>query len=179
MARFGSKFTLYALLLLVVFGLGSGQAAAHSGDPLKTIAVRVGAYPMLVHYYNDPRGGEALVFGIEPQAGAAAPSSYRIVAIPGATTNATAVNASVTTAVDHAGIDGTVNLPVSGQWLLEIQVDGPLGSSYAEAPLLASAPPAIPEWAGWIVGFLPAAALGGFIMMQLRRARAAPPLIST
>jgi hypothetical protein len=175
MTRF---FATLSLIVLALFALGGGQAAAHSSAPLKTLAVRIGAYPLLVHYYNDPRGGQALVFGIEPQAGTTPPSSYHIVAIPGATTNATAVNASVTTAIDHAGIDGTVNLPVSGQWLLEIQVDGPLGPSNGEAPLLASAPPAIPEWVGWLIGFLPVVVLLGFIMVQLRRARAAPPLLA-
>ncbi len=178
MARFVSTLTLYGIVLALL-ALGTRPVAAHSGESLKTVAVRVGQYPVLVHYYNDPRGGDALIFGIEPQAGSSAPSSYQIVAIPGATTNATAVNATLTAAIDHAGIDGTVNLPVSGQWLLEIQVDGPLGPSYTEVPMLASAPPAIPEWVGWIFGSLPAVALLGFIMIQLRRARSAPPLVST
>lgn len=158
-------------IVVMLVLVGGGAAAAHSGAPLKTAKVRIGPYPLLVHYYSEPRGGQALVFGIEPDSGAIAPDSYTITAIPGATTNATAVEGSVSAGIEHGGIDGQVNLPVSGQWLLEIQVDGPLGSSYGEAPLLASAPPALPEWIGWIFGLTPAAVICGFIWWQVRRDR--------
>ena len=164
--------TLAVCGIVVLLALvGGGAAAAHSGAPLKTIAVRIGPYPLLVHYYSEPRGGQTLIFGIEPDGGAIAPGSYRVTAIPGATTNATAVDGSVVAGVDHPGIDGQVNLPVSGQWLLEIQVEGPLGASYGEAPLLASAPPAIPEWFGWLVGLTPVALIAGFIRWQVRQER--------
>ena len=178
MARLFSTLAVYGIVMALIV-LGSGQASAHSAAPLQTLRERIGPYLVLVHYYSDPRGGQDLVFAIEPQAGGAAPATYHVVAIPGATTNATAINATILPAVDHAGIDGTVTLPVSGQWLLEIQVDGPLGSSYNEVPLLASAPPAIPEWLGWLVGAAPVATLFGFLLMQLRRARSGKPLIST
>jgi hypothetical protein len=164
-------------IVVMLVLVGGGSAAAHSGAPLKTVAVRIGPYPLLVHYYSEPRGGQALVLGIEPDSGAIAPSSYRITAIPGATTNATAVDGRVVPGVDHGGIDGQVNLPVSGQWLLEIQVEGPLGTSYGETPLLASAPPALPEWIGWIFGLTPAALISWFIRWQVRRDRRPATLV--
>jgi hypothetical protein len=162
---------IYGILLAGL--LAASPARAHEGEPLRTVQLRVGAYPLVVSYYNEARGGQALQFTIEPAPGAAAPTSYEVTAEPGTTTNAVPVRAAVAPDADlPGGVSGEVSLPVSGQWTLHIKVDGPLGASYGDAPLLASAPPAIPEWLGWLVGLAPLWAIGAAVALRLRPAAA-------
>jgi hypothetical protein len=160
------------LMLLV----GERVADAHGG-PLKTVHGRVGPYPVAINYYGEPIGGLDLVFTIVPDASLGLPPgaiTYAAVAVPGTTTNAVPVAARLEADPDNpAGVAGTVNLPVSGDWLLHIEMDGPLGHFDYDFPILAGAPPAVPEWAGWLVGLLPVAVALGFIGSQARRA--APP----
>jgi hypothetical protein len=146
--------------------------AAHEGTPVRSVSVRVGPYPLMVHYYNAPRGGGALAFSIEPQDGQAVPQRYTVTAVPGTTVNAVPVNAVLAQDPAHeGGVDGSVSLPVSGQWLLNIEVDGPLGTSYEDVPVLAGPPPAIPEWLGWMIGLMPCFAMGAWLFSELRRSR--------
>jgi len=67
-------------------------------------------------------------------------------------------------------------LTVQGQWLLHIEVSGPQGQGTADVPLTAVAPPAIPEWLGWLIAGIPIAALLLFLSMQrARRIQVAVP----
>ncbi|HEX6292401.1 MAG TPA: hypothetical protein VFZ66_24660 [Herpetosiphonaceae bacterium] len=103
-----------------------GRASAHEEQPLRTIDVRSGQYPLTINYYNAPRGGEALVFSIAPQETAADAISYQVTAVPGATVDAVPVRATLEPDPDRpSGVSGRVDLPVTGQWLLSVQVNGP------------------------------------------------------
>jgi hypothetical protein len=159
-----------AFLMLL---MGGRAADAHDG-PLKTIHGRVGPYPVAISYFGEPTGGFDLAFTIAPDASLGLPPgaiTYAVVAVPGTTTNAVPVAARLEADPDNpAGVAGAVNLPVSGDWYLHIEMDGPLGHFDHDAPILAGAPPAIPEWAGWLVGLVPVAVALGFIGAQARRA---------
>lgn len=162
--------TLFALLLLA-----TQPAAAHSGAPLRTVDARIGPYPMRIAYYTEPRGGQALVFSIEPLRETSSTLRYTVTAIPGTTVDAVPVRARLQTTPDHLnGVDGSVNLPVSGQWLLNIEVVGPQGLSSEDVPVLAGAPPAIPQWLGWLVGLTPIWAMTLVVLWQARRMPARP-----
>ena len=61
-------------------------------------------------------------------------------------------------------------------WLFgfTIVVTGSAGRGEVSVPVLATAPPAIPLWLGWLIGFIPLAGLLAFLSTQ--RSRRAKPL---
>jgi hypothetical protein len=169
----------YRLLAVcgILFGLllaSAGEAAAQGTAPIKTINVRIGPYPMIVSYYSEAHGGRPLVFSIAPQAGQPGPTSYQVTAVPGTLVNAVPVKAVLEDDPAHPGVRGTVNLPVSGQWMLSIDLDGPLGASFEDVPVLAGAPPAMPEWLGWLIGLLPVWAIVVVVLLRARSTYRAP-----
>ncbi len=72
------------------------------------------------------------------------------------------------------GVQGAAEVPVQGDWSLAIAVDGPRGPAQAAVPFPATAPPAIPDWLGWLIGFVPFYGLVGFLVLQRPRRRPAP-----
>ena len=172
--------TLALCTVLALLALSGAPAHAQSGAPLKTIDVQVGSYPLQVSYYNEVQGGGALQFGIAPQPGGAVPGSYVVMAVPGTIVNAVPVRASVGPDPERpGGVRGSVYLPVSGQWMLSVDVIGPLGHAVEDVPILAAAPPAIPVWLGWLIGLLPVWAIVGFVIWQARRATTPRPTPAT
>lgn len=156
----------------ILLGLlaGTTSAFAHSDAPLRTITARGGPYELDISYYNEPRGGAPLVFSVAPESALNGPMRYTITAIPGTTVEAVPVKATLEDDADRpGGVWGQVNLPVSGQWLLSIEINGPLGPAQLDAPIVASAPSAIPVWLGWLIGLLPVWAMIGYILAQTRR----------
>ena len=165
MASLRTALTVVIVLLLT-------SALAHSGEALRTADVRIGPYQIRVHYYSEPRGGSTLDFSIEVTDTVPGDLSYQITAIPGTTTNATPVAATLEPSAEHAnGVDGTVFIPVSGLWLLDISIDGPYGGIAGNAPILAGAPPAIPFWMGWLIGLLPLVSLALFWLFRISQHR--------
>lgn len=174
MRRF--HFLLLCSTLLAFVLAGASAVSAHDGNPMRSFTTRIGPYPVTVNYYNMPQAGEALLFDIVPTAGQVAATTYEVMAVPGTTVNAVPVRATIEADTHPAsGVRGSVNLPVRGQLLLSITVDGPLGPSYDDVPVLAGTPPVIPEWFGWLIGLLPAWAMIGFIVMQMRRTNLSHP----
>jgi hypothetical protein len=164
------RFLLVCGILFVLLLVGVGQAAAQDSAPTKTLQIQLGPYPVSVNYYNEPRGGEALIFSITPETEPPGPITYKVTALPGTTVNAVPVKATLEADPGRSGaVRGQVNLPVSGQWMLFIEADGPLGSAAEDVPILASARPAVPEWFGWMIGLIPVWAVIGFILAQARR----------
>jgi len=158
-------------LLLTLMMASVGSAMAQESAPIKTIDVRIGPYPMRVSYYSEAQGGKPLSFSIEPQEALAGAIEYQVTAIPGTTVNAVPIKARLTPDPARSGVvRGIVNLPVSGQWMLTVDVTGPKGHGDADIPILAGAPPAMPEWLGWLIGLLPAWLIIGLVIWQARRA---------
>lgn len=157
--------TLCALLLNIA------SVSAHTDEPLRTVESRIGPYPMVIAYYSEPRGGQALVFSVEPTTNVPSDLRYTVTAIPGTTVDAVPVRARLLTTPDHpGGVEGSVHLPVSGQWLLQIEIAGPYGLSSEDVPVLAGAPPAIPQWLGWLIGLTPVWAMLTVVALGTRRA---------
>ncbi len=112
-------------------------------------------------------GGRELQFELVPSGSSPSPTQYHAVAIPGPTTNPVPVSARMQSG-DHAGVCGTVNLPVSGRWQLSIDVDGPLGPATSEAPILAAPPAAaMPDGLAWLIGTLPVSVSLAFVGVRL------------
>jgi hypothetical protein len=167
----GFRFLLVCGILVGLQLMGVGLAAAQDSAPTKTLNIRLGPYPVSVSYYNEPMGGQALIFSVTPETELSEPITYNITAVPGTMVNAVPVKATWEADPAKPGaIRGQVNLPVSGQWVLFIEADGPLGRAAEDVPILAATRAAIPEWLGWMIGLLPVWALVGFILAQARAA---------
>jgi hypothetical protein len=171
LARVASMLITTAAVVLAA----CGSASAHDAAPLASTTTRLGPYPVEVRYYSEPVGGRALSFEIEPLGEGPEPTAYQVSAVPGPSTDAVPVRARTTPAEGHAGVMGLVNLPVSGKWLLSVEVDGPLGPGGGEAPVVAAPPAtAMPEWLAWLIGLTPV--WGTLAFFALRVSAAVYPL---
>ncbi len=143
-------------------------AFAHDAAPLSSAQTRLGPYVIEVSYYTQPAGGRELSFEVAPLASSAAPSHYEVTAVPGPTTNAVPVRARMVEVDPQGHAAGTVNLPVSGNWLLEINVNGPLGSASGDAAVLAEPPAtAMPGPVAWGIGLAPVWGILAFARARL------------
>jgi hypothetical protein len=166
---FRMPLPIAAALAVAMLAISGGTASAHGYPPASSIIARVGPYTLEVLYFGEPVGGRELQLELVPARGSTEPSRYQATAVPGPATNAVPVVARLTSP-DHAGVIGSVNLPVSGRWLLNIDVDGPLGPASGEAAITAAPPAsAMPDWLAWLIGTLPVSV--SLIVIALRVAR--------
>lgn len=162
---------LALLALLVELGL-TVAATMHSNTPSRVVQVKAGSYPLTVSLYKDPaNAGFALPFAIAPNGVTHDALTYDVFSIPGDGVSATPVHASFGTDPNTHGIQGSAEITVQGAWSLEIHVSGPNGSSVVAVPITATAPPAIPGWLGWLIGFIPLYGLLIFLFMQRGKKR--------
>jgi len=159
--------------LLIEIGL-TVAATTHGSQPVRVVQVAAGPYPLRVSLYTDPaRAGFALPFAIAPveQPGGL---TFAVTSRPGPGVSATSVSDAV--AADPSvpgGVQGAAEVPVQGTWFLDIAVDGSRGPATTDVRFQATAPPAIPYWLGWVIGFIPFYGLLGFLALQRPRRRAA------
>jgi hypothetical protein len=160
--------------LLVEIGL-SVAATTHGSQPARVVQVDAGPYPLRVSLYTDPaRAGFAVPFAIAP-VGQSGGLTFAVTSQPGRGVPATPISDPVT--ADQGvpgGVQGAAEVPVQGRWSLAIGVDGPRGHADTEVQFQAAAPPAIPDWLGWVIGFIPFYGLIGFLVLQRPRRRPAP-----
>ncbi len=161
------------LLILIVEITLSVAATSHGNTPVRVVRVDAGPYPLTVSLYKDPaNAGFALPFAIAPQQPISGHLSYDVTSQPEIGPHATPVRASITPDPDVPnGAQGAAEITVQGIWALRINVSGPQGNGYAEVPITATAPPAIPDWLGWLVGFIPLAGLLLFLLLQRKDKR--------
>jgi hypothetical protein len=159
--------------LLVEIGL-SVTATTHGSQPARVVQVDAGPYPLRVSLYTDPaRAGFAVPFAIAP-VGQTGRLTFAVTSRPGPGVSATPVSDGVSADTSvPGGVQGAAEVPVQGTWFLEVAVDGPLGPGSAVVRFQATAPPAIPDWLGWVIGFIPFYGLIGFLALQRPRRRAA------
>ncbi len=157
-----------ALVALIVEIALSVTATTHGNTPVRVMQVTAGPYVLNVSLYKDPAdAGFALPFAIAPRTAIAGSLSYDVMSIPALGVDATPIHASLTPDASITnGVQGSAEITVQGLWSLHIVVTGPAGQGVADAPLEATAPPAIPLWLGWLVGAIPVYALLVFLLMQ-------------
>lgn len=170
--RFGQPLLLTLgivglVVLLVEIGL-SVAATQPGATPAKTVQGNVGPYALRLNLYTYPaNAGFALPFTIAPLPGTSTALTYDVSSVPGPGMHATAIHGSV--APDPqvpGGVRGTVEITVRGQWYLDVKVNGPAGPAEVSVPITATAPPPIPHWLGWLIGFIPLYGLIGFLLAQ-------------
>jgi hypothetical protein len=159
---------VFALIVLVTeIGL-SVAATQHGTTPAKVDTAQAGAYPLKISLYTAPaHAGFALPFAIAPQAGTSTALTYTVTSVPGPGVKATQIHGSVTPDPHvTGGVQGTVEITVQGQWYLHIVVQGPSGEGMLDYPVTATAPPPIPLWLGWLIGFIPLYGIVAFLIIQ-------------
>jgi hypothetical protein len=160
-----------ALLVLVIEIVLSVLATQPGSTPQRVVHVNAGAYPLTVNLYKDPaNAGFAMPFSITTEQIKSSGLSFVVSSIPDHGVDATPIRAGLTTLSN--GVQGAVEITVRGSWHLQVVVHGPAGQGVAVVPIVATAPPAIPQWLGWLIGFIPLYGLLLFLLMQRDRKRA-------
>jgi hypothetical protein len=159
-------------VVVLVIEIGLSILATQPGStPARVVHVNAGAYPLTVNLYKDPaNAGFAMPFSITTEQIKASGLSFVVSSIPDRGVDATPIRAGLTTLSN--GVQGAVEITVRGDWNLQVVVHGPAGQGIANVPIVATAPPAIPQWLGWLIGFVPLYGLLLFLLMQRGRKRA-------
>jgi len=156
---------LIALLADIALSLA---ATTHGSTVARVVHVKAGSYPLTVSLYKaQADAGYAFPFAIAPQQGVHGAMTYNVTSIPGRGVDATPVQAAITPdAQVPNGAQATAEITVRGTWMLHMIVTGPQGRGVADVPITVVAPPAVPQWLGWLVGAAPLYGLLIFLLMQ-------------
>ncbi len=162
------------IALLVVGGeiIYSIAATTHGSTPARVVQVQAGPYPLTVNLYTYPaHASYALPFAIAPRQSIRGTLTYDVTSIPDESdVPATPVRASLSPDPNvRNGVQGDAEITVQGLWSLVIVVTGSAGQGEAVVPITATAPPAIPSWLGWAIGFIPLYGLFVFLLLQRGR----------
>ncbi|HEY0755424.1 MAG TPA: hypothetical protein VGD98_15815 [Ktedonobacteraceae bacterium] len=165
-------FGVVALLAVVGEITYSLLATTHGNTPVRVVQVQAGPYPLTVNLYTYPaHASYALPFAIAPQHPVAGTLTYDVVSVPGSNdVPATPVRASLSADSNVVnGVQGNAEITVQGAWTLDIVVTGSAGRGEARVDIIATAPPPIPLWLGWAIGFIPLVGLLAFLFSQRTR----------
>lgn len=162
------------LALLAVMGeIGySLLATTHGNTPARVVPVQAGPYQLTVDLYTYPaHASYALPFAIAPRQSIEGTLSYDVSSVPDKSDAfATPVRASLSSDSNvRNGVQGNAEITVQGLWYLDIVVTGSAGRGEVRVPVAATAPPAMPTWLGWTIGFIPF--YGLFVLLLLHRGR--------
>ena len=171
------QFLLLAIGVIALLAVGgeiaySVAATTHGSTPARVMQVQAGPYPLTVSLYTYPaHASYALPFAIAPQHPISGTLTYNVTSIPDRSdVPATPVRASLSPDPNiHNGMQGEAEITVQGSWIMDITVTGSAGQGEAFVPITATAPPAIPTWLGWAIGFIPLYGLLVFLVMQRGR----------
>jgi hypothetical protein len=175
------QFLLLAVGVIALLAVGgeivySIAATTHGSTPAHVVQVKAGPYPLTISLYTYPaHASYALPFAIAPQQPIRGALTYTVTSIPDPSdVPATPVRASLSPDPNlPGGVQGAAEITVQGKWVLDILVTGSAGRGEAFIPITATAPPAIPTWLGWAIGYIPLYGLLVFLLMQ--RGRKARP----
>lgn len=172
-----------AIALLVVIGEATYSIAAiiHGSTPARVVPVQAGPYPLTVSLYTYPaHASYALPFAIAPRQSIRGTLTYDVTSIPDESdVPATPVRASLSPDSNvRNSVQGDAEITVQGLWSLDIVVTGSVGQGEAVVPITATAPPAIPTWLGWVIGFIPLYGLFVFLLSQRGRKARAESLVA-
>jgi len=169
---------LLALIVLIIELGISISATTHGNTPKRVIHTTAGPYALTVNLYDYPaNAGFTLPFSIQAQS--AQSLTYSVFSIPTGDIPATPVRASIGPDASHmGGIQGDAEITVQGPWVLRITVNGSAGQGTVDVPIVATAPPAIPNWLGWFIGSIPLIILILFLVLQ-GRGRQKTPIVTT
>lgn len=171
------QFLLLAFGVIALLAVGgeilySIAATTHGSTPARVVQVQAGPYRLTVSLYTYPaHASYALPFAIAPQQPISGTLTYDISSIPDSSDMpATPVRASLSPDPNvRNGVQGDAEITVQGKWFLDIVATGSAGQGETLVPITATAPPAIPTWLGWVIGFIPLYGLTVFLVLQRGR----------
>jgi hypothetical protein len=171
------QFLLLAVGVIMLLAVGgeiiySIAATTPGSNPARVVQVQAGPYPLTVSLYTYPaHASYALPFAIAPQRSIPGTLTYDVSSIPDPSdVPATPVRASLSPDSNVPNrVQGDAEITVQGKWALDIVVTGSAGRGETFVPIIATAPPAIPTWLGWGIGFIPLYGLLVFLLMQRGR----------
>jgi hypothetical protein len=171
------QFLLLAVGVIALLAVGgeiiySVAATTHGSAPARVVQVKAGPYPLTISLYTYPaHASYALPFAIAPQQPIRGALTYNVTSVPDRSdVPATPVRASLSPDPNvPSGVQGAAEITVQGKWILDIIVTGRAGQGEASVPITATAPPAIPTWLGWAIGFIPLYGLLVFLLLQRGR----------
>src|SRR6266705_2567942 len=144
-------------------------ATTHGSTPARVVQTQAGPYRLKVSLYTYPaHASYALPFAVAPTQAVEGTLTYQISSVPDPSdVPATPVRATFSSdpAVRNS-VQGDAEITVQGEWMLQITVSGPAGAFQTAVPILATAPPAIPLWLGWLIGGLPLYGLLAFLLLS-------------
>jgi hypothetical protein len=155
-------------------------ATTHGSTPARVVQVQAGPYPLTVSLYTYPaHASYALPFAIAPRQAISGTLTYDVSSIPDPSgVPATPVRASLSPdAHVRNGVQGDAEITVQGEWTLDIVVTGSAGSGEVSVPIIATAPPALPAWLGWVIGAIPLYGLLIFLFSQRGRKTRQGPIV--
>ncbi len=161
--------TLLAVLGEITYSIA---ATTHGSTPARVVHVDAGPYPLTVDFYTYPaHASYALPFALVPQQAVSGALTYNVTSVPDPSdVPATPIRASLSPDSSiHNAVQGTAEITVQGGWTLDIVVQGAAGRGEALVPLVATAPPPLPEWLGWTIGLIPLCGLLVFLLLQRGR----------
>jgi hypothetical protein len=166
------QMLLLAFGVLAFLGLGGEITSAilattHGRTPARVVQTQAGPYRLQVSLYTYPaHASYALPFAIAPTQAVKGTLTYQISSVPDPSdVPATPVRATLRSDSSvRNGVQGDAEITVQGTWMLQIAVSGSAGTFQAAVPIVATAPPALPLWLGWLIGALP---LSGFLVFVL------------
>lgn len=180
------QFLLLAFGVIALLAVGgeiiySVAATTHGSTPARVVQVQAGPYPLTVSLYTYPaHASYALPFAIAPRQPTSGVLTYNVTSVPDQSdVPATPVRASLGPDPKvRNGIQGDAEITVQGTWYLDIVVTGRAGQGEVLVPIVATAPPAIPTWLGWVIGGIPLYGLLIFLLMQRGRKAKQGPIAS-
>jgi hypothetical protein len=150
----------------------SARSTTHGSTPARVVQVQAGPYPLTVSLYTYPaHASYALPFAIAPRQPISGALTYDVSSIPDPSdVPATPVRASLgPDAHVQNGVQGDAEITVQGKWILDIMVTGSAGPGAVSIPIIATAPPPLPAWLGWVIGAIPLYGLFIFLFSQRGR----------
>lgn len=155
------------------------QATTHGSTPIRVVQTQAGPYPLAVSLYTYPaHASYALPFAVAPTQPVEGTLTYQISSVPDPSdVPATPVRATFSSdPTVRNGVQGDAEITVQGKWTLQVTVSGPTGTFQTSVPILATAPPAIPLWLGWLIGGIPLYGLLAFLFVIHVRRKASTSL---
>ncbi len=171
----GIGLCMFVALTMITMPAAPVAAQEVLTGPSQTYDLNAGPYPVHVIIWGDPvRTQHAASVEIVPSGGMQRNDlKVQAALVPGPGVAASIIPLPVRPSDSNTTSLVTQITPQErGSFILRLNVSGPQGIGTGDVRFSVQGPPAIPAWAGWLVGLLPLAGLALFVAHEIRKSRA-------